>query len=410
MSDTEVSSSARDPQGPHSPAPGPSHRHWVQAAWVAGILIVGIIVWRVVANLAGGGAPPAAPVPVAVATATRGTFVVYQAAPGTVTPTQSVVVRSQVDGRLTRIAFKDGQHVTRGELLAEVDARPYQAQLDLATGKLASDQAALANARATLQRYQTLAAQHSIERQRVDDQAAEVAQYAAAVKVDQGHVDIARLQLADTRITAPISGMAGLRGIDPGNVVGPTDPTGIVRITQLEPTSVVFAIPADVLAPVMARFSAHTPVPVAAYGRDPAHALAHGQVQGINNQVDPATGTVQLKAGFPNAQHALFPNQAVTVRLPLRTLPDATQVPSAAIQHGAAGPFVYTLDAGDVARVTPVEVGPGDDTTSVILRGLAAGARVVVAGADNLRDGIRVKPAAAGAATAASTGQPATSA
>jgi multidrug efflux system membrane fusion protein len=378
---------------------------------VIGALIVAVIVWRVVVNLVGSGVPPAAaPVPVTVAPVRQGTFVVWQSAPGTVVPVNSVLVKSRVEGRLTRIAFKDGQPVKKGDLLATLDARQYQAQLDLASGQLASDTAALANAKATLARFQTLLGEQSIERQRVDDQAAKVAQYAAAVKADQGRADLARLQLADTSIRAPISGMAGLREVAPDNLVSPSDPRGIVRITQLQPTSVVFALPADGLAPVMASFEAHANIPVVAYGSDPADVLGHGHLQGINNQVDPSTGTVKLKAEFPNAQRALFPNQAVSVRLPTQTLPAALQVPSAAIQHGADGPFVYVVDAHDTVAATAVKLGPDDGTTCVVTSGLAAGARVVVAGADNLRDGAKVAPRAAAHAQPGTTDQPAASA
>lgn len=396
---------------PPASAAGPAgtRRRWLHAAWALGALVVALAAWRVATNLAGSGSAPVAAVPVGVAAVRQGDFVVRRSAPGTVVPRSSVVVKSQVEGRLTSIAFRDGRPVKQGELLATVDPRSYQAQLDLARGQLASDTAALANAKATLTRYQALLDQQSIERQRVDDQVVRVAQYAAAIQMDQGRVALAELKLEETRIRAPISGMAGLREVDPDNVVGPSDPRGIVRITELTPTSVMFALPADDLAPLMARFAAHEAIPVVARGGDPARVLDRGRLKGMDNQVDPATGTIRLKAEFPNAQRTLFPNQAVTVELPLETLHAALLVPSAAIQHGASGTFVYVVDARHAARATPVAVDAADGNTSVVRGRLAPGASVVVDGADRLREGSAVAPRPA-TAEAEAAGQPAAAA
>lgn len=392
---SKVESSSPDPTPAGGNAPGPSgHWHkrslWVAAAVVAVIVVV--VLWRIVEGFIGGGVPKVEPVPVVVAPVQRGDFVVYQFAPGTVTPINTVTVRSRVDGTLTGLHFKDGQMVKQGALLATIDPQPFRANLALATGKLAGDQAALENARAVLKRYRTLLAEDSIERQRVDDQASQVAQYAAAVKSDQGRVDVARLQLSDTRITAPISGMIGLRQVDPGNLVGPSNADGIARITQLSPTGVVFAVPAKVLPPVMQRLHAGDPIAVVAYGTGQDDVLGRGRLSGANNRVDPATGTIKLKAEFANPHNALFPDQPVTVKMPVRTVQQATLVPTAAIQQGAAGQFVYVVGKNHVVAVVPVRVGPGDGTTSVIEHGIAPGAEVVIEGADRLRAGTQVAP------------------
>lgn len=371
-------------------------QRWVWVSIAIGVLIIALIVWRIVASSAGGKAAEAGPVPVTTAPVRQGTFVVKASAPGIVTPINSVLVRSQVDGRLTSVAFKEGQMVERGAVLATVDPQPFQADLTVATGRLASDTALLDNAQDTLTRYQALLAQHSIERQRVADQQAQVRQYAAAVKVDQSRVETARLQLSYTKITAPISGMAGLRNVDPDNLVGPSDAHGIVRITQLQPTTVVFALPAAVLPDALRALHAHAPVPVAAYGQGGATKLDMGHLLAVNNEIDPATGTIKLKAEFANKAEALFPNQGVTVRMPVQTLHDALLVPVAAIQQGANGSFVYVVNGQSKATVAPVTTGPRDAATAVITKGVTAGERVVVEGADQLRDGARVAlPAAA---------------
>jgi multidrug efflux system membrane fusion protein len=376
------------PRRPHRRRPG-----WRIAAWIVGLLIFAVIVWRIVVDRAGPGPAAEAPVPVAVATATRGTFVVYQTALGVVTPIDSVVVRSPVEGLLTALAFKDGQEVAKGAPVATVDPQPYASEISRASGQLASDQAALANAEATLQRYRALLAENSIERQRVDDQVARVAQLKAAVQTDQSPTGI--------RITTPIAGMASLQEVAPGNHVGPSDPKGIVRITRLAPTAVVFALPANALAPLRAALGGDARVPVEAYGSGHA-ALGEGHLVGVDNRVDAATGTVKLKAEFANPQHALFPGQAVTVRLPVKTLAGATLVPSAAIQHGAEGDFVYTLGKDHTVAVAPVTTGPDDGATTVVERGIAPGARIVVEGADRLRAGTRVAPREAAAGPNAS--------
>lgn len=382
---------------PGHPPASPAARRQRRRLWLlvaAVIVVLAFGTWRIVRSAAGGTAAAAAPVAVTVAPVQRATFVVHASAPGVVTPINTALVRSEVSGRLTSVVFKEGQAVKRGELLATLDPRPFQADVDVASGKLASDSALLANARDTLTRYQALLAQHSIEPQRVADQQALVRQYAAAVQVDQGHLASAQLQLANARIVAPISGIAGLRNVDPGNLVGPSDPHGIVRITQLAPTTVVFALPGAVLAGAARALKTGAAVTVTLPGADTTAAL-QGHLLAMNNQIDPATGTIMLKAEFANTADTLFPNQPVTVELPVQTLPAALTVPVAAVQHGADGAFVYVVDGHGKAVLTPVTTGPADATTAVISTGVAAGMRVVVAGADRLRNGVAVAPTGA---------------
>lgn len=345
-------------------------------------------------------------VPVVAATVRQGSFVVYGSQPGTVTPSNSVLVRSRVDGVLTRIAFSGGQVVKQGDLLAEIDPRPFQAQSQLASGDLARSQAQLSNAQETLKHYQTLLTQDSISRQRVADQQSLVQQYAAEVKSEQGRIGTANLQLANAKITSPINGVVGLRRVDPGNLVGPADARGITVVTQSQPSKVVFSVPVNAVPRVLERLRAGDCIPVQAYGDGPDDVLGTGHLLAANNQVDPATGTVKFEAEFANADNMLLPNQFVTAKLPTQVLPQALLVPAAAIQQGAQGPFVYVVKDDKTATVVPVKLGPGDPTTTVITSGVPAGAKVVVEGADRLREGTPVsvtmgaEPAPAAAAAA----------
>jgi multidrug efflux system membrane fusion protein len=366
-----------------------------RAAWV--LLVVAIIgvAWWLGHGKGGGKADTDQAVPVVVATARQGGFVVYQSQPGTVTPANSVVVRSRVDGELTRIAFSGGQMVKQGDLLAEIDPRPSQAQLQLATGDLARSQAQLANAQATLKKYQALAAQDSISPQRVADQQSLVAQYAADVRSGQGRSDSASLQSSNARITSPLTGMVGLRRVDPGNLVGPSDARGIVVVTQSQPSKVLFSVPVNVVPRVLERLRSGDCIPVEAYGDGPDDVLATGHLLAANNQVDAATGTVKFEAEFPNTDNVLLPNQFVTARLPVQVLPQAVLVPSTAIQQGANGAFVYVVQDDKTAAVVPVKTGAADATTTVVTAGVTPGARVVVQGADRLRAGTAVNATAA---------------
>jgi len=330
-------------------------------------------------------------IPVGASVVKQGKFDVYLFALGTVTPLNTVLVRSRVDGQVMRVAFEEGQMVAAGDLLAEIDPRPFEVQLTLATGQLARDQALLDNARIDLERYRTLLKQDSISRQQVDTQESLVRQYEGAVQADQGGIANAKLQLAHSRIVAPIGGRVGLRQVDPGNIVRASEATGIVVITQLQPIGIVFPIPEDALPRVMRRLRAGDRIPVDAFDRAQKEKLGSGRLLTVDNQIDTATGTVKLKAEFPNSDSALFANQFVNVRMPLETLQSATLVPTAAVQRGAEGTFVYVVKDDMTVVVSPVKLGPVQGEISTVQSGVAAGAKVVIDGADRLRDGVKVE-------------------
>jgi len=371
------------------------------ARWLAVIVIVallgggGYLLWqRPAATLQAGkrgGDPAGRATPVVAVAAKSASINVYQNGLGTVTPLKTVTVRSRVDGQLMRVLFREGQLVKEGELLAEIDPRPFQAQVAQYEGQMARDQALLANARIDLERYRVLLAQDSIAKQLVDTQEAQVRQYEGVVKLDQGLVDNARLQLAYARVTAPIAGRLGLRQVDAGNVVRAGDATGLVVITQLQPITVVFTIPEDSLPPVMKKLQTGETLPVDAYDRADKVKLAAGTLLTADNQIDPTTGTVKLKAQFANADSALFPSQFVNVRMLLDVKSDATVVPTAAIQRGTPGTFVYVIKADNTATVRRVRLGPAQGEVVAVDAGLELGERVVVDGADKLREGARVE-------------------
>jgi multidrug efflux system membrane fusion protein len=331
-----------------------------------------------------------ASIPVAVAPAVRGDIPIHLDGLGTVTSLNTVTVRSRVEGELVRVAFKEGQEVRKGDLLAEIDPRPFEAQLAQAEGQLARDQALLDNARADLQRYEGLLKQDSIAEQQVTSQAALVRQYQAAVRMDQGQIGAIKLQLSYCRVTAPIGGRAGLRLVDPGNIVRANDPTGLVVITQVQPIAAVFTLPEDKLPAVRAQLRASREVTVEAYDRSGTTKLAQGTLLALDNQIDPATGTVKLKAAFPNADGALFNNQFVNVRMNLEPLRGATVIPAAAVQRGGAGDFAYVVHESKV-KMQPLHLGPKDGERVAVLEGLAEGTQVVVEGTDRLRDGSAVQ-------------------
>lgn len=330
-------------------------------------------------------------IPVTVAAAARADVPVVLDALGTVTSLRTVTVRSRVDGQLLRVNFREGQTVKAGEVLAEIDPRPFQVQLEQAQGQLARDRALLENARLDLERYRTLVAQDAASAQQLDTQQALVRQYEGAVKTDQGQVDNARLQLAYARITAPFSGRLGLRLVDPGNLVRAGDANGLVTITQVQPIGVTFALPEKDLAPVLARYREGKPMTVQALDRDQRQVLASGRLTTLDNQIDLATGTLKMKAEFANADGALFPNQFVNARLRIDLLAGATVVPTAAVQRGAPGTYVYLLQPEGTVALRRIETGPVDGERIVVARGLAPGDRVVIDGVDNLRDGARVE-------------------
>jgi multidrug efflux system membrane fusion protein len=340
----------------------------------------------------GAGRPgPAGPTPVVAVPARTSDIDVFLTGLGTAAPLRTVAVKSRVAGQLMRVLFEEGKIVKEGQLLAEIDPRPFQVQLTQAEGQMARDRALLENARLDLERYKTLFEQDSIAKQQVDTQAALVRQYEGAVKVDQSQIDNARLQLTYARITAPITGRVGLRQVDPGNMVTGNEPNGLVVITQLQPITVVFTIPQDSVFAVMKRIQSGDKLPVEAWDRELRTRLATGVLASVDNVVDPATGTVKLRAQFTNDDNALFPNQFVNVRMKLDTQRDAVVIPSAAILRGAQGFFVYVVKAEQTASVRAVKPGTTDGQRTAIGEGLAPGEIVVVDGMDRLREGAPVE-------------------
>ena len=350
-----------------------------------------------------GGLDPNAALPVVAAPARKGNIDVYIDALGTVTPRNTVVVHTRVDGQLMSVAFREGQLVKSGDLLAQIDPRPFEVQLTQANGTMAHDQALLKNAQIDLERYRTLLKEDSIASQQVDTQEALVRQYQGQVETDQGAIDNAKLQLTYSRVTAPISGRVGLRQVDPGNIVHAADSNGLVTITQQQPITVNYPVAEDDVPRIVKRMQTGQPVAVEAFDRSGTTKLATGHVLTIDNQIDTSTGTVKLKAEFPNQDGALFPNQFVNVRMLVETRQDAILVPSAAIQRGAPGTFVFLVKPDQSVAVTPVKLGAVEGETTEVLSGLEPGNMVVVDGADKLREGAKVELIDANARGAAQT-------
>ncbi|MBB2999842.1 MdtA/MuxA family multidrug efflux RND transporter periplasmic adaptor subunit [Paraburkholderia tropica] len=330
------------------------------------------------------------PQPVSVATARAGDMPIVITALGTVTPLADVTVRTQLSGTLQSVNFEEGQMVKKGDVLAQIDPRPYQISLANAEGQLARDQALLATARLDLKRYQTLLAQDSIASQQVDTQASLVKQYEGTVKSDQANIDTYKLDLTYARITAPVSGRVGLRQVDPGNYVTSGDTNGIVVLTQLQPISVIFTTSEDNLPAIMKQMRAGTKLSVTAYDRSNTTMLEGGYLQTLDNQIDTTTGTVKLRASFKNDDESLFPNQFVNARLLVDTIHNAVIVPTSAVLNGSQGQYVYVVKPDNTVTVRVVKVGPIDAERTSIASGLAVGERVVIDGSDRLREGSKI--------------------
>ena len=329
--------------------------------------------------------------PVVVAPVTRSDINTYITGLGTVTPLNTVTVHTRVDGQIMKVDFNEGDIVNKGDPLFEIDPRPFQAQLAEAEGQLARDRALLENAKIDLKRYDTLMKQNSVSAQQRDTQASLVHQYEGTVKYDQGQVESAKVNLAYCHITSPLTGRIGLRLMDAGNIVHAADTTGLAVITQEQPISVIFPIPEDSLQDVFAMLGTTKHPPVDAFNREQTRKIATGRLLTVDNEIDATTGTVKLKATFPNKNHELFPNQFVNARLLLGTLKDAVVVPSSAVQRSSKGIFVYVLDKkNSTVSVRRVKLGPSEKELQAVASGLFAGESVVVDGAEKLTDGGKV--------------------
>lgn len=427
-----------DPAFPAATAPGT--RRWWTRLWfwilVLALVVAGVWLWRVRHHPAepapgttgpaasapqggfgkggpggggrrGGQYAPGGPMPVGTATVKTADVPVYLTGLGTVTPVTTTTVRARVDGQLVKINFKEGQDVKAGEVLAEIDPRPFQVVVTQAEGQLSRDQALLANSKVDLDRYRKLVEQDSIATQQLDTQKALVSQYEGNVLADRGNLDAARLQLSFTKVTAPVSGRIGLRQVDVGNIVHASDTNGIVIVTQLQPIDMVFTIPEANVNRLMNRVVAGATLPLEAWDRESRRKLAEGTVLTVDNQIDVSTGTVKVKGRFPNAKYELFPNQFVNARLLLDVERGAIVVPVAAVQRGAQGFYVYVVNADNTASARNVVTGITQGDVTVIQSGVKPGEIVVVDGTDKLKEGAKIEPVARdGAVLPPSSGPP----
>jgi membrane fusion protein, multidrug efflux system len=347
-----------------------------------------------------------APQPVGVATIGTGDIKIVVTALGTVTPIATVTVKTQVNGQLLEVGFKEGQSVTKGDFLAQIDPRPFHLAEVQFQGQLIRDQGLLDQARKNLARFQTLVKQDSIARQQADDQAFLVKQNEGLVKIDQALIDAQRLNVNYAHIVSPVDGRVGLRLVDPGNFVQTTDP-GLVVVAQMHPITVIFVVPEDDIPEIMAAMRAGRMLEVTAYDRANVTPLSVGKVEALDSQIDPTTGTVKLRANFDNLDDKLFPNQFVNARLLIKSLRGVVTVPSSAVQHGAPGAYVYVVGAENMVSARSIDLGPLDGAMFAVNAGLSPGDRVVVDGADRLRDGAKVLISAAEGSNSGGTARPA---
>jgi multidrug efflux system membrane fusion protein len=401
-----------------APSHGPtSLRKTILVLVVLALALGGYFAWRRYGGQASESAgaakgQAAAAIPVTFAKAEIADFPVYLNSLGIVTPYDTVTVRSRVDGEVVKVGFRQGQMVKEGDVLVQIDPRPYQAALDQALAKKAQDEANLKNAQLNLQRYDTLAKQDFASKQQLDTQQAMVDQLTAQIKGDQAAIDNAQTQLNYTTIASPLSGRTGFRLVDPGNIVHASDTTGIVTIVKLQPISVVFTAPEEEV-PEINKALAAGDVPVTALSSDGLRTLSQGRLALVNNEVDQASGTIRMKATFANTDNALWPGLSVATRLLVDTLKQVVVVPDGAVQRGPNGLYAYVIGEDDKVAVQNVKVSQEGNGQSVVSDGLSAGQKVVVAGQYRLQQGVTVKateagapPEAQNAAQNASTGAP----
>jgi multidrug efflux system membrane fusion protein len=357
-------------------------------------VLLGLGIYRITGTLhapkdSSRGGEKTAPQPVGVATIGTGDIKVVVTALGTVTPLATVTVKTQVNGQLLEVGFKEGQSVKKGDFLAQIDPRPFRLAEIQFEGQLIRDQGLLEQARRNLVRFQTLVKQNSIAQQQADDQAFLVKQSEGVVKIDQAQIDAQRLNQTYARIVSPIDGRVGLRLVDVGNYIQTSD-SGLVVVAQMHPITVIFIVPEDEIPAITAVNRDGTGLEVTAYDRANVTPLSVGKVEALDSQIDPTTGTVKLRANFDNLDDKLFPNQFVNARLLIKSLHGVVTVPSSAVQHGAPGAYVYLVGADDTVSARTVELGPLDGAMFAVNAGLSPGDRVVVDGADRLRDGAKV--------------------
>jgi multidrug efflux system membrane fusion protein len=390
-------------------APPPGKRKSYGWLWLAIVVLVGVGVYyfRSHASSAkaasgsaqspgGGSGRGPGEIPVDAVRARKGDIGVYDTGLGSVTPIYTVTVKSQISGYLMQVLYKEGQTVGKGDLLAEIDPRPYQVMLEQAQAGLARDEANLENAKVDLTRYQTLAPLKAIPEQQLATQVATVKQDQAIIQTDQAQIDIAKLDLVYCHITAPIAGRVGLRLVDPGNYVTANDATGLVVITQVQPISVIFPLGEDQLPLIMERMRAGARLKVEAYDREMKTKLAQGWLETLDNQIDPTTGTVKFRANFDNREGSLFPNQFVNARLLVEEKQGVTLIPTATVQRNSQATYIYLVKPDSSVTVRTIAIGTteGDDTE--VTSGLVPGDQVVLTGVDKLQEGSKVKVAKSG--------------
>ena len=385
--------------------PSQSNRKWI---WILALIIAAGAAYGYYSRLANGsqnngaansgdsgakkpgGNGAGRPTPVVTAVAKTDDVNVYLNGLGAVTPLATVTVKSRVDGEIMKIHFREGQIVKAGDVLAEIDPRPYQAALLQAEGQVMRDRALLANAKIDLERYRTLLKQDSIASQQVDTQAALAAQYEGTVKIDEGLLATAKLNLSYSRVTAPVTGRVGLRQVDVGNVIHASDSTGFVIITQLQPMSVLFSLPEDNIPDLLKKIKSGDKVAVDAYDRAFKTKITSGHLETIDNQIDPTTGMVKLRAIYSNADLSLFPSQFVNAQVLLETKHGVAIIPSAGVQHGRSGTFAFIVNKDNTVDQRDIVVGTVQGNKTEIVSGIALGETVVIDGADKLRDGAKV--------------------